>query len=47
MTHKKHYTRSSNYGFNTNDMLKTTVKVAEIGAVTSLGIAAIGALKPK
>jgi hypothetical protein len=45
-THKKHY-RQPDYGFNTKDILKTTVKVVEIGAVTSVGIAAIGALKTK
>jgi hypothetical protein len=46
-THKKHYSRQPDYGFKTKDLMKTTVKIVEIGAVTSVGIAAIGALKTK
>jgi hypothetical protein len=47
-SHKgKHYSRQPDYGFKTKDILNTTVKVVEIGAVTSIGIAVIGALKPK
>ena len=46
-THKKHHSRQPSYGFNTNKLLDTTVKIVQIGAVTTVGVAAINAFKPQ
>ena len=35
---RQHY-RQPTYGFNTNKVLDTTVKIVEIGAVTSVAVA--------
>jgi len=46
-THKKYSQRQPDYGFNTKNILDTTVKVVQIGAVTTVGVAAINAIKVK
>lgn len=42
-THKKHYSRQparrQSNGFNTDKLMDTTIKVVEIGAVTSVAVA--------
>lgn len=44
-SHKKHSRRQPNYGVDVKPLLDTTVTVVGIGAVATVGVAALSALK--